>query len=680
MKRKLTSILLMSALVLGGASTFVSCKDYDGDQVAENNAKLAGLMGDLNNLKTDLDGLKGQVNGNTDAINSINNAIGDINDIVNGHTEKLADLVNEIGTINEQIARIDGIDERLEAVEGQLGDFITRAYFAGDEFPGDVVNALDKILEQTGPEEFKSLQELFDYLTVYNIPEELKNLSDSCAMIAGRDSLLNDRLNSLVTSVNVDMVSNPIIGSVNTPIGIKTKVLAGFVGGQIDKAAVEEFGSKVETGLAASSNLGNIYLTVNPAEVDATGYNLGQLVSRSGELAPGFKSMVLAADNTPVKAHTKGVSNKQGGYVATIDMDAEAVKINVNKDELKAVAKNVLGKLKGEEALDVTNAVRSIYNAFADSYELYGIKYVGTYKDFKSGEKDENEGAEPKTITIMSDYDIAAVTIKPLSFDTNISGVTARRIPSLPSFDALKDKLGIEVPHLENLEISGVGDITTKVMEYTVVLSNANVDETKKVVTIKYGEDATLSLPFTFHEETEVAGVEKFIIEGTAEIDQVITKINDALANVGEINNALDKVEDAVNKAGEYYTKAQNVINKFIGKANYLLDNANQMLQPIMLAGGKDNAFRLSNVEAAPTVVEGNALVLIPTSYNLELLAPAYMKSVQVGTGAAQVIDGSAKTVSVNLEKGLNTITYKAMDFYGAVRTQKYFVFVKLFT
>lgn len=660
----------MSALVLGGASTFVSCKDYDGDQVAENNAKLAGLMGDLNNLKTDLEGLKGQVNGNTSAIESINSAIDDINDVVAGHTEKLADLVNEIGTINEKLQECEDFKgELLEACDGDLGNFITRAYLAGDEFPLDVVNALDKILAQANIEEFGSLQELFDYLTVYNIPEELKNLSDSCAMLAGRDSLLNDRLDSLVTSVNIDMVSNPIIGSVNTPFGVKSYVLAGFVGGTIDNDQIADFGGDFDPGVAASASLGNIYLTVNPAEVDATGYNLGKLVSRSGEVAPGFKSMVLAADNTPVKAHTKATSNEQGGYVATIDMDPEAVMINVNKDELKAVAKNVLGKLKGEEALDVTNAVRTIYNAFADSYELYGIKYVGKYKDLYTKQE--------KTQTIMSGYDIAAVTIKPLSFDTNISGVTARRIPSLPSFDAIVEKLGIEIPHLENLEISDVGDITTKVMEYTVVLSSANIDETKKVVTIKYGADATLSLPFTSHEETEVAGVEKFIIEGTAEIGQVITKINDALAKVGEINNALDKVEDAVNKAGEYYTKAQNVINKFIGKANYLLDNANQMLQPIMLAGGKDNAFRLSNVEAAPTVVEGNALVLIPTSYNLELLAPAYMKSVQVGTGAAQVIDGSAKTVSVNLVKGMNTITYKAMDFYGVVRTNKYFVFVK---
>ena len=657
----------MSALVLGGASTFVSCKDYDGDQVAENNAKLAGLMGDLNNLKTDLEGLKGQVNGNTSAIESINSAIDDINDVVAGHTEKLADLVNEIGTINEKLQECEDFKgELLEACDGDLGNFITRAYLAGDEFPLDVVNALDKILAQANIEEFGSLKELFDYLTVYNIPEELKNLSDSCAMIAGRDSLLNDRLDSLVTSVNIDMVSNPIIGSVNTPFGVKSYVLAGFVGGDIEKDDVKEFGSKVETGLAASSNLGNIYLTVNPAEVDATGYNLGQLVSRSGELAPGFKSMVLAADNTPVKAHTKGVSNKQGGYVATIDMDAEAVKINVNKDELKAVAKNVLGKLKGEEALDVTNAVRSIYNAFADSYELYGIKYVGTYKDFKTN--------EPKTQTIMSGYDIAAVTIKPLSFDTNISGVTARRIPSLPSFDAIFEKLGIEIPNIEKIDIDENGKVETEVMKFFVSNGNIKGDD-GQFVTVGNAEGAVVTLPYMEkHENTPNAGVTEFVVKGTADITGVLTQINNAL---GEIKTALDKVDNAVEKAGNYYAKAQNVINKFIGKANYLLDNANQMLQPIMLAGGKDNAFRLSNVEAAPTVVEGNALVLIPTSYNLELLAPAYMKSVQVGTGAVQVIDGSAKTVSVSLVKGLNTITYKAMDFYGAVRTQKYFVFVK---
>ena len=40
MKRQFTSILLFSALLLGGASTFVSCKDYESDVNYETNAKM----------------------------------------------------------------------------------------------------------------------------------------------------------------------------------------------------------------------------------------------------------------------------------------------------------------------------------------------------------------------------------------------------------------------------------------------------------------------------------------------------------------------------------------------------------------------------------------------------------------------------------------------------------------
>lgn len=41
MKRQFANILLFSALLVGGASTFVSCKDYDSDALYEANAKTA---------------------------------------------------------------------------------------------------------------------------------------------------------------------------------------------------------------------------------------------------------------------------------------------------------------------------------------------------------------------------------------------------------------------------------------------------------------------------------------------------------------------------------------------------------------------------------------------------------------------------------------------------------------
>ena len=66
MKRQLTSILLFSALLVGGASTFVSCKDYDSDAAyeaqAQANKTIAQLIAqqakDVEELNGKLDRIK----------------------------------------------------------------------------------------------------------------------------------------------------------------------------------------------------------------------------------------------------------------------------------------------------------------------------------------------------------------------------------------------------------------------------------------------------------------------------------------------------------------------------------------------------------------------------------------------------------------------------------------------
>ena len=83
MKRKLTSILLMSALLVGGASTFVSCKDFDGDSVAENNAKVAGLDALLQQKIQELNELKTKVDGQGEKIDDLLNRVHDAEDKLN---------------------------------------------------------------------------------------------------------------------------------------------------------------------------------------------------------------------------------------------------------------------------------------------------------------------------------------------------------------------------------------------------------------------------------------------------------------------------------------------------------------------------------------------------------------------------------------------------------------------
>ena len=56
MKRQVTSILLFSALLVGGASTFVSCKDTESDALYDSNGKVAEVIAKQAKQISDLSG------------------------------------------------------------------------------------------------------------------------------------------------------------------------------------------------------------------------------------------------------------------------------------------------------------------------------------------------------------------------------------------------------------------------------------------------------------------------------------------------------------------------------------------------------------------------------------------------------------------------------------------------
>ena len=687
MKRKLTSILLMSALLVGGASTFVSCKDYDGDQAAVTNANVKGLSDKLNEQIAALEAVKVDLAKKADKtyvddlIADIDETIADLTDVVNGHTEKLIEVEAAIVDIDGRLGNLEDFEGQVKSLFGEnLENVLLKGsladYAAGEgasDFLGAMVASLNNAIAAAGTKQFTNVEELFKYLDE-TIPAKLKNLSDSCAMIAGRDSLLNSRIDSLVQSVNVDMVSNPIYGTFNTPFGVKNYVLAGFVGGEVKKVNV---GGKVISSngkLASSLDGGNLYLTINPAEVDAKGWNIGKLVGRDGSYAPGYGDLILAADDTPVTTITTRASNGLGGYIATPELeDAAAAKINIDKDALKDVAKNVLGKLRRQEALDITQNVYTIYNQFAHA--------IDQYYAVKCQVKEKDAFGEVKTRTIVSDYNIAAVTIKPLSYTTNIGKVGEKvNIPSIPAFE---DLLGIEI---KNISFGTVNTNEITAMQFAATPTGTTIpspvadgiyDDGDKLTIIVSGDP----IVFDYSERTGATAPYTYSMKG--DITSIISELNTNLSNAAQkVNSTLNSVNDAIAKAGKYYNKVAPKLNKVISKVNYVLDNANQLLQPIMLGVADGEAFRLSEVEAAPTVVKANgenAIVLAPTSYTLELLAPAYKKSIKVnGTQLNDAnLDGATKTVVANLQSGINTIEYSTMDFYGNVVNKNYYIYVK---
>ena len=677
----------MSALLVGGASTFVSCKDYDGDQAAVTNANVKGLSDKLNEQIAALEAVKVDLAKKADKtyvddlIADIDETIADLTDVVNGHTEKLIEVEAAIVDIDGRLGNLEDFEGQVKSLFGEnLENVLLKGsladYAAGEgasDFLGAMVASLNNAIAAAGTKQFTNVEELFKYLDE-TIPAKLKNLSDSCAMIAGRDSLLNSRIDSLVQSVNVDMVSNPIYGTFNTPFGVKNYVLAGFVGGEVKKVNV---GGKVISSngkLAHSLDGGNLYLTINPAEVDAKGWNIGKLVGRDGSYAPGYGDLILAADDTPVTTITTRASNGLGGYVATPELkEAAAAKINIDKDALKDVAKNVLGKLRRQEALDITQNVYTIYNQFAHA--------IDQYYAVKCQVKEKDAFGEVKTRTIVSDYNIAAVTIKPLSYTTNIGKVGEKvNIPSIPAFENL---LGIEI---KNISFGTVNTNEITAMQFAATPTATTIpspivdgiyDDGDKLTIIVSGDP----IVFDYSERTGTTAPYTYSMKG--DITSIISELNTNLSNAAQnVNSTLNSVKDAIAKAGKYYNKVAPKLNKVISKVNYVLDNANQLLQPIMLGVADGEAFRLSEVEAAPTVVKANgenAIVLAPTSYTLELLAPAYKKSIKVnGTELNTAeLDGNTKTVVASLKSGKNEIVYEAVDFYGEKVSKKYYIEVR---
>ena len=759
MKRKLTSILLMSALLVGGASTFVSCKDYDGDQAAVTNANVKGLSDKLQEQIAALEALEADINAKlsgkadqsvVDALNlKVDNAIAglqnqidaiksceclsldqlkeifatqafvnDINDKLNGllakdlvTSDQLKDWLTEedIKTLRADMNALNtlfGENLKNAVTKADLADYAKSAdlakyalatdlnsYLKTENFSGQLVSTLNTLLGSSGLQNTTNVYELFAQIDkTVAMNDSIQKLASQCALLAGQYSLLNDKIDSLVTGVNVDMVKNPIFGTLNTPFGLKSYVLAGFVGDEIKNTPFYQENGVWQTinseeKVAASANGGSVYLTVNPSTINAEGWNIGRLVGRDGTVAPGYGELVLAADNTPV---TTRATNNLGGYVATAVFDnPAAAKINVNKDELTDVAKNVLGALRREESLNITNAVGTIYKTFANAIDQY---YGINVKYGKDGKQ-----------SYTSSYDIAAVTIKPLSYNTlDGKGYEIKSIPQLEDFlgisvDDIRNnfiwspievdsdmdtEITITLPDPDSFEIEG----TVPTPDASITTGDAHVDENGNVVwdqdpkvTIGDIDISAIKVKYDTKEKTYYAVVT------ILELQRIVNQINDQVGGMmDDVNDLLDKVQGGFDKINNSVIAR---LNKVIAKANKILDNPNALLQPVMLYNDANGSGRLSESPIAPTRFNLNgksegAITLVATSYTGEMLAPAWKKHICVeGEGASVnvsgVIDGAQKIITLTAKPGKYTINYDAIDFYGKVRNKKYYVEVK---
>ena len=142
MKRQVTSILLFSALLVGGASTFVSCKDTESDALYDSNGKIAEVIAKQAKDISDLaDKLAKETTDRKDAdqvfTDFINGKAVQIKETadkawaqaqenqtkIGELTTRISGLQTQLGELLALAGRVQGLEDKVETLENQFKEF-----------------------------------------------------------------------------------------------------------------------------------------------------------------------------------------------------------------------------------------------------------------------------------------------------------------------------------------------------------------------------------------------------------------------------------------------------------------------------------------------------------------------------------------------------------------------------
>lgn len=661
MKRQLTSILLFSALLVGGASTFVSCTDHESDSAYDTSvsqiAKLTELnkwLGELKETNPDLaSAIDARIQANMDVIK----------DGVYADKERFEAAIQGSEAYKNLKGDVEGVDSRVSALERLR---------------------------------------LTDSIAAKKITDALNHRLDSVS--GSLNSALNTLLEQKLDGITVNATENPVTGYWNASFtGLNLKLASSFYG--VAAEGNEDWDVKANQVLGKGGNAGYLYVSLNPTEIDPSLVKV-ELVNSQGEPAKGFKLGDIDNTDKVLTFGTKAASVSANGFyqVPVIASDPQNDGVEFDKGALAAAAKNALNELRNPKSndLDLSLIASALYKNIP-VLTAYGVKaeYYLYNPDTKNLEL-------KKTVKhAVSDYDIAAFAVKPVSFNFLKDNATLDKLSGwavenfrLPSLSTELEKIA------KALDVKITYDKADEFYTYTLIASNTMYCEQVGNDVVIYNDaqvawDASTAalkvinrghvyktLENSTLETQVIAKDDDDVVERIYSIKTKDTTIADLLATAnGQI---ADKLQPIKNVLGKVDTKWENVIakvNPLLSKVSSKIGSANKLLQPTILyvdQNGNPNTLSTIGGRLGTRFVGTGATTLYPTSWTAELLAPAYKKSISVlekgatvtltnGKSAAEPFDGSVYKVIFNAEKaGTYTIVYKAIDYSG-VEVEKTF-------
>lgn len=653
MKRQLTSILLFSALLVGGASTFVSCTDHESDSAYDTSvsqiAKLTELNKWLGELKETNHDLKTAIDARIQANMDV------IKDGVYADKERFEAAIQGSEAYRNLKGKVDGVDGRLQAIEKLR---------------------------------------LTDSIAAKKITDALNNRLDSVS--GSLDKALNSLVEQKLDGITVNATENPVTGYWNASFtGLNLKLASSFYG--VAAEGNEDWDVKANQVLGKGGNAGYLYVSLNPTEIDPSLVKV-ELVNSQGEPAKGFELGEIDNTDKVLTFGTKAATVSANGFyqVPVIASDPQNDGVEFDKGALAAAAKNALNELRNpkENDLDLSMIASALYKNIP-VLTAYGVK--AEYYLY-------NPNTETLELTktvkhAVSDYDIAAFAVKPVSFNFLKDNATLDklsdwavenfRLPSLSSkLDKVIDALNVEISY----------DKADEFYTYSVITPNGLFCQQDGNDVVIYGQGTDLNngqlIDGELYRIKNATVEKKFISTGgsAAEFVFVIktkdSTIADLLASANkQIAGKLQPIKNVLSNVNAKWENVIAKVNPLLKKVASKIGSANKLLQPTILyvdQNGNPNTLSTIGGRLGTRFVGTGATTLYATSWTAELLAPAYKKSISVlekgatvtltnGKSAAEPFDGSVNKVIFNAEKaGPYTIVYKAIDYSG-VEVEKTF-------
>ena len=787
MKRQVTSILLFSALLVGGASTFVSCKDTESDALYDSNGKVAEVIAkqakDISDLadklkkETEKRESEDQVLKNLiiDKATEIKNTADEALRLAQTNESKIGDLTGRVETLEGKLSslldlssKVDGLDSEVKRLKTQFDSFKSctcdlttlnknyealklkqeedsRRIDAIEQGKSDLDTELDRInttlngkvdqatfdelkekvkandaVVESNKTEIEKLRNNFanyveksyltdNYYTKAEVDNAIKNASTALeGQISALETRLTTQLNSLfnamaneVTGVILNRFYSPILGSYKDMMGTEARFLGAYYGYAEDNATISNEEIIKEDLLLddAKDNAGSIGVYINPANKDFSGLTF-KIVDSQGNVTP-FIATATKNDKVEHYGYTRaGAENTTPNYYllkVSVDpnrLDEVKTWTSADVESLKGVAKNILNKLKDRNNnLNLTEIANTLYKTFNNRLTEYHLAL----------EQKLTDGTNKDLNVTIADKDFAATVIKPLSYKF-LSGGINYDIKDIPTLES--KGLYIDTSSLKWKDLNHIADINQTVEVDVPDASTMTIDGEKVKINAsgelewvdpnnKTNIEDLKGVKVTVDNITFDAGAVKYntkkqavtVTVSMAEFNKIIDQVN------SQVGNMLGTVENLANKVNKFESTIDgnfiNRVNNYIHKCNYWLDNANKFLQPAMFATDGNNWVKLPTIASGATYVKmtnGKAnVLLLPTSYTLEYLAPAYKKYITVKDPSGATVTGEniGKVISGNIYKagftatkeGVYAITYDAVDYTGGkAKTKTFFI------